>query len=506
MPLVTSDLLAPSKCPSFLKDSHKEVSRFESLESRPSYVRHFWWGGDDPPCLSLIAQSEILPPLPHVPDSVLAFSPAQQTIRQHPELFLIRTPVNVDTFERYLINHPNPTFVDSVVHGLCFGFWPWCDPSKVILPYKLDAEQYLRNPSDIAFAEEQYDKEVKAGRFTEIPDLLPGMMAVPCFVVPKGKDSSKLRLVIDHSARPLSRNGMIDKSKVSVKLDGIPELSDALIKARELHGQDADLTLIKCDVSEAYWRMPMSPAFQIWQVVRACMKLFIDHANNFGGCGSGGIWGNFFCLVLWIACWIKGILNLLAYVDDVFSWELAINVLWYEPYQKFMPTKQTRLLQLWDELGIPHKEEKQESGWILKIIGFEVDANAMSVTMPNQFRLDLICAIQEFAVMGHRARLSDWQALAGWINWALNVYPLLRPCLSALYDKVAGKNQPSAEIYVNKVVCRELLWAANHLETCAGVFIMNALEWPLNEAEYTLLSDACLFGMGFWSPCHDLGF
>lgn len=251
-PLITSGQLVPNNGPSFLKDANKEISRFESLESRPSYVRHFWWGGDEPPRLSLIAQSETLPPLPRVPDSVLAFSPAQQTILKHPELFPIRTPINVDTFEQYLVKHPNTAFVDSVIYGLRFGFWPWCDPSNIILPYKLDAEQYLRNLADIAFAKQQCAKEVEAGHFTEIPELLPGMMAIPCFVVPKGKDRSKLRLVVDHSAGLLSRNGMIDKSKVSVKLDGIPELGDILIKARETHGQDADITLFKCDVSEAY--------------------------------------------------------------------------------------------------------------------------------------------------------------------------------------------------------------------------------------------------------------
>ncbi|KAF8953265.1 hypothetical protein BDZ97DRAFT_1873249 [Flammula alnicola] len=502
----TSPPHALSDVCSFVKDSTKQVSRFEGLESRPSYVRHFWWGGDDLPRLTLIGQSETLPPLPQVPDSVLAFSPAQQTIREHPKLFPIRTPINVDIFESYLAQHPNPAFAASVVEALCSGFWPWCDPSKVTLPHMLDAEEYLRKPADIAFAKEQCAKEVQLGRFTEIPELLPGMMAVPCSVVPKGKDGTKLRLVVDHSAGALSRNSMIDKSKVSVKLDGIPELGDALIRAREVYGQDADLVLFKCDVSEAYRTMPMSPAFQVWQIVRAFTKLFIDHVNNFGGRGSGGIWGSFFALVLWIACWIKGISDLLAYVDDVFSYELAINVLWYEPYQRFMPAKQTRLLQLWDELGIPHKDEKQQSGRALKIIGFEVDANAMSVTMPNQSRLDLIFAIREFAVMGHRAKLSDYQALAGWINWALNVYPLLRPSLSALYDKMAGKKQSFSEIYINKAVCMELLWAANHLETCGGVYFMNAIEWPPSDAEYVLLSDACLFGMGFWSPRHDLGF
>ncbi|KIJ38677.1 hypothetical protein M422DRAFT_176190 [Sphaerobolus stellatus SS14] len=65
-------------------------------------------------------------------------------------------------------------------------------------------------------------------------------------------------------------------------------------------------------------------------------------------------------------------------------------MLWYEPYKKDLPAKQTQLLQLWDELGIPHEEPKQLWGTKLTIIGFDVDPNAMTITMPHQACMDLI--------------------------------------------------------------------------------------------------------------------
>ena len=83
-------------------------------------------------------------------------------------------------------------------------------------------------------------------------------------------------------------------------------------------------------------------------------------------------------VVLWIAIFVKGIHDLFAYVDYSFSWEFADNMLWYEPYQKFLPVKQTKLLQLWDELQIPHEESKQVF-CSLMIISFNVDPNTMTV-------------------------------------------------------------------------------------------------------------------------------
>jgi hypothetical protein len=98
-------------------------------------------------------------------------------------------------------------------------------------------------------------------------------------------------------------------------------------------------------------------------------------------------------LVLWIAITVKNIKDLLGYVDDNFSWDFKGNLLFYWLYNKSLPAKQTCLLQLWDELGISHKERKQEWGQILMVIGFEVDLNAMTITMPKSAHNDLVSAI-----------------------------------------------------------------------------------------------------------------
>ena len=71
--------------------------------------------------------TEITRPFPSV--SMVEFSNilACRTINFHPELFTVNTPINVDNFEKLLVNHPNPPFVKSVVNGFRNGFWPWAD-------------------------------------------------------------------------------------------------------------------------------------------------------------------------------------------------------------------------------------------------------------------------------------------------------------------------------------------------------------------------------------------
>ena len=82
-----------------------------------------------------------------------------------------------------------------------------------------------------------------------------------------------------------------------------------------------------------------------------------------------------------------------------------------------MPTKQVMLLQLWDELGVPHEEKRQEWGTCITIIGFDVDADSLQVTMPTAARTQLVQALRKFTVVGQRQSLHDFQHIAGWVNW-----------------------------------------------------------------------------------------
>jgi hypothetical protein len=79
-------------------------------------------------------------------------------------------------------------------------------------------------------------------------------------------------------------------------------------------------------------------------------------------------------------------LDLFVYINNCFSYDDATSLAFYPLYQCSFPTKQTCLLSLWDELGIPHDCHKQEFGHVLRIISFQVDITAMVISMDHADR------------------------------------------------------------------------------------------------------------------------
>lgn len=470
----------------------------ERWARRPRYARDFVWADDAVSRTTLALATECMPALPRPPTDGDWVTIASETIQSNPHLFKIVTPINLSAFRGSLVSHPNRAFVESVLTELVHGFWPWAEVDQAIRPITYDnSHRPLRDPSHADFVSEQITIEVQLGCFSPPfgPDLLPGMYSFPIGVVPKPR-SEKLRLVVDHSAKPHSLNGMIPRAAGDQKipLDNLQDLGRVLRRIRREHGNECRLVVWKSDVSRAYRCLPMAFLWQILQIVTFDQNRHVDRCNNFGGRRSGDIFGAFMGLVLWIAIYVEMLTDMFAFADDAFSIELEGNLEWYEPYQKLMPAKQACFLRLWDRLGIPHEERKQLWGTTLTIIGFEVDPNAMTITMPPDRLADLISAIVAFAKVGQRRPLREFQQMAGWINWALNAYPLLRPSLSEIYQKMSGKSEPHMLVWVNKAMNRELTWFVKHVERSSGVHIMSSVEWDASEADLTLFTDACLKG------------
>jgi hypothetical protein len=466
------------------------------------------WDNIFKPRIGSALATETAQPLPDPPITAPEFAAARQTIMDHPDLFKIVSPIKVDIFERLLITHPNQPFVHSVCKGLREGFWPWADASNPALPTTWDnSSLYPLDPIHESTVANDIKTELAADRYSAAfgPDLLPGMFSMPLFVIPK-PHSVKFRVVIDQSAEPHSLNSLIPRDKVSVTLDNMHDLGSAVNRARKTHGPSTPLTLIKSDVSTAYRLMPMHPLWQIRQVVTYKGMRHIDRCNIWGGRAAGHIFCAFMGLVLWIAINVKQLEDLFCYVDDAFSWDFDGNLDLYEPYEVFLPEKQCALLQLWDELGIPHEQSKQLHGTCLHIIGFKVDVSAMTISMPPKALEELIVAVRGFARPNKRKSLRDFQRMGGWINWALNVFPLLRPSLCTLYEKVRGKTQSRLPICVSVGLCREFLWLANHLENLPGVNLLCSREWTSTDTDIHLYSDACPAGLGFWFAQSDEGF
>lgn len=440
------------------------------------------------------------------------------TIKSNPEFFSIVTPLKINVLAAYLKTHPNRPFVQSVLTGLQEGFWPWAGTSNEP-PGSRDYNQPRDLPeAELKFIKDTCATEQAAGRFSNPfgPELLPGMVSEPVFAVPKPR-STKFRLVTHHSAGSISLNSLIPQEDRFLRFDDLKDFGKVLRHFHHVHGR-GPRWLFKSDVSNGFRLLPMHPLWQIKQVVSVWedgkFTRWIDRCMCFGSGGSPHLFCCIMGLILWIAIHIKGLTDLLHYMDDNWGYDDDEELVYYQPYDTFFPKKQVSLLELWDELGVPHERRKQEYGPSLEIIGLYVNPADMTITMSNDRRTDLINAISEFVDSpDRRQRLLDWQRLAGWIHWALNAYPLLRPALNPVHARISNKTQRYAGIPINKEVKSSLLWLRNQLAQVSGVSMMEAELWGQAEADLIIYCDACTgdtngrkAGLGFWVPAMNTGF
>jgi hypothetical protein len=104
----------------------------------------------------------------------------------------------------------------------------------------------------------------------------------------------------------------------------------------------------------------------------------------------------------------------------------------------------------------------------------------MTITMPKKSLDNLISFLEDFlstSSHGCQHELRKLQTLTGWVNWALNVFPLLKPGLSNCYSKIARKDNPKAQVYVNKQMREDLMWLINHLHNASGIRVYKSLFW-----------------------------
>ncbi|PBK81345.1 hypothetical protein ARMGADRAFT_1144446 [Armillaria gallica] len=191
-------------------------------------------------------------------------------------------------------------------------------------------------------------------------------------------------------------------------------------------------------------------------------------------------------LVTWIAINKEGIEDLGCYVNDDFGFDEWEKLEYYEPYDIFYPSKQTKLLKLWDHLGVSHSKPKQLFRLQLVIIGFNVNPNAMTATMPEESKAELVLTICHFASSNQR-NLQEYQQIAGWANWLFNIFPLLKPGLCNVYSKMGGKTNPFAGIALNNTVKDDLHWLSDHIEKLNRIFCFDAMQLSRSSAMCALM-------------------
>jgi hypothetical protein len=489
--------------PLVLPKSNSEVTN----GMRPKYLRYNIWDPDSEFTPNTSDWTLTAEPLEGPPQSALDDEPVARTIRENPHLFQIVTPIRVDIFESYLTSHPNQNFVKSVCDGLRKGFWPWAvTPSPGYPTVNDESRPAPTDEKKADFLRAQRDLEVSKGRFSSsFKHLLPGMYCMPIYAVPK-PHSSDFRLVTDQSYGKYSLNSMIKHEKVTgYPLDNMVHFGEMLMDL-ERREPGEERVIWKSDIAEAYRILPMHPCWQIKQVNRIDDEYHVDRCDAFGGSGAGAIFISFNSLVAWIAEEIKKIHYLSDYVDDSSGCGLRKDYLLYGPYGEKFPREQVVLMSLWDELGIPHKRHKQLHGTTLPIIGITVDAKALTLTLSTEARETLIAELLWWCKPARKERLRRWYQMGGWLNWALNVYPRIRPALNNFYPKLRGRRDSTSLIWVNNSIREDFTWAVKVLNTLSGVRLLRSVYWSADDATLTIFCDACPKGMGFWYPDLNLAF
>ena len=211
-PLAHTPMCAPSAVATHTPpQTARQRLENQRWENWPRYARDFIWIDNAPSHMTLAAYTEIMPALPSPPENELNNEVANATIRNHPHLFQLVTPVNVDRLEQYLSSHPNQALAHSITLGFHQGFWPYTITENVPCPSIVDnSSRVIKDPVHAQFVRKQRDYEIRLGHFSPSfgPDLLPGMTAIPIGIVPK-PHSDKLRLVVDQSSGDYSPNSFI---------------------------------------------------------------------------------------------------------------------------------------------------------------------------------------------------------------------------------------------------------------------------------------------------------
>jgi len=113
--------------------------------------------------------------------------------------------------------------------------------------------------------------------------------------------------------------------------------------------------------------------------------------------------------------------------------------------------------------------------------------------------------LETWSQKGVHKQVKEWQQLAGWINWAFNVFPLLRPALNNVYVKLKGKSQ-EAKVWANPAIREDLSWARERMNESDGVLVLKSLSWEIKEAMCVIKTDACPEGFAYWYPSSNKGF
>ena len=325
----------------------------------------------------------------------------QRQQNQHPAVF---TPLNVDKLALELVNHPNRSFVDSLINALGYGTRiGYLGPQKSRVSTNLVSAS--QHPEVVSA---NLSKEMRMGRvagpFSAPP--LPNFQCHPIGVVPK-KHSTEWRTIY-HLSYPQgdSINDHIPKDPYSLQYVRV----DDAIRMFQRLGSGAYMA--KTDLKSAFRIMPIHPGD--WNLLGIYWEshFYVDLYLPFGLRSSPFLFNQISEALEWILKHNYGLGNVIHILDDFFI---------AEPSKVACLERFSTLLKVFMSLRVPTVASKTLGpSQVLEFMGIVLDSTHMEARLPEDKLARIKQLLDSFSAR-RSARLVDLQSLIGTLQFACKV-------------------------------------------------------------------------------------
>jgi hypothetical protein len=259
------------------------------------------------------------------------------------------------------------------------------------------------------------------------------------------------------------------------------------------------------DITHYYRNFPVQPRDQINQLlVYPDTEVAIDHNENFGDRGTPFKTGSLGDVLCWILSKAPYNFEDASHYSDNF---------WATTSPERAIIDRARFQELFDSLGLPRGEKDSICGKQFKLIGFDWDIDAFTVSVPETKKEEILNKIIKFLDQGF-IELKQLEKLRGQFVFISKIIQSAS-CYSSICWKTEGKYNAitkgfSATSKIHHKIAfksEELLLESfeffkRTLLTWSGTSFLRHLEWE--EAKYVLgcSSDASKIGGSFTTPTH----
>ncbi|KAI9327429.1 hypothetical protein BDR26DRAFT_952851 [Obelidium mucronatum] len=444
-----------------------------------------------------VLSTEKHPPLPQPPVDDLRYKRIMASLSRCKE-FSVFTPIRVDRIRHIFQIHPNQLFVHSLCAALLNGMF--AGDGDLDRPRTPRIRQKMPpSAADLTFIKEKIAEDIPLSRVVPIatgtiPDYCS---SVALFVDrPTGK---KPRLIHDfsHPAND-SFNDHIPDAHATIHYDTIQNTIPLLRDAHRYCPPGFRVILWKTDVRGAFRLLPQHILLQSLQIISVTPEFFVDKCVSFGS-RSGPYW---WCALSHLINWylVKILcLHSLVMMDDF--WGVT-----YQHISAPLTSKPEDMLlaqEFITSLGIPLSTEKDVWGPCIPVVGYQVDATSMELSLTHKQLHELLAFLESWLICPVVCfRLNVWSKLTGYLNWAANIFLRLKPHFCPIYHQMRSKVKTDV-FPVNTSTFTSLRWIQQHLLTASPVRYLDLETWTIGQAHLHVFADATLSGFAFWIPQRD---